>query len=119
MFRARSLASPPEASSVAARSTASVVGATSNPTYYSRGRAGAPLRYPRGVAGRRVVILVADGVGCGGADDAAAYGDAGADTLGHLAGSVGPGGLALPNLGALGLGHVTRIAGVPATPDHR
>jgi phosphopentomutase len=63
------------------------------------------------------VILVADGVGCGGADDAAAYGDAGADTLGHLAARVG--GLALPHLGALGLGHVTTVAGVPAAPQPR
>jgi phosphopentomutase len=58
-----------------------------------------------------MVILVADGVGCGGAEDAAAYGDAGADTLGNLAAHTG--GLVLPNLGALGLGHVTSIAGVP------
>ena len=58
-----------------------------------------------------MVILVADGVGCGGAEDAAAYGDAGADTLGNLAARVG--GLRLPRLGALGLGHVTSIAGVP------
>jgi phosphopentomutase len=64
-----------------------------------------------------MVILVADGVGCGGADDAAAYGDAGADTLGNLAARVG--GLALPNLGALGLGHVTTITGVPASPAPR
>jgi phosphopentomutase len=60
---------------------------------------------------RRAIILVADGVGCGGAPDAAAYGDAGADTLGNLAREVGP--LALPQLGALGLGHTTTIAGVP------
>jgi phosphopentomutase len=62
-------------------------------------------------SGPRVVILVADGVGCGGAPDAAVYGDAGTDTLGNLAHRVG--GLALPNLGALGLGHLTEIAGVP------
>jgi phosphopentomutase len=60
----------------------------------------------------RAIILVADGVGCGGAPDAAAYGDAGADTLGNLSRVVGP--LALPNLEALGLGHTTTIAGVPA-----
>jgi phosphopentomutase len=64
-----------------------------------------------------MVILVADGVGCGGADDAAAYGDAGADTLGNLADRLG--GLSLPNLGALGLGQVTRIAGVPPVPAPR
>ena len=66
---------------------------------------------------RRAVILVADGVGCGGAPDAAAYGDAGADTLGNIARAVG--GLALPNLGALGLGHLTDIAGVPAVAAPR
>ncbi|HTA20677.1 MAG TPA: phosphopentomutase, partial [Polyangia bacterium] len=55
---------------------------------------------PRSSALRRAIILVADGVGCGGAPDALAYGDAGADTLGNLARAVG--GLALPHLGALG-----------------
>lgn len=64
-----------------------------------------------------MVILVADGVGCGGADDAAAYGDAGADTLGNLSARVG--GLTLPNLEALGLGHVTSIRGVPAVAEPR
>jgi phosphopentomutase len=63
------------------------------------------------MAGGRMVILVADGVGCGGAEDAGTYGDAGADTLGHLSAAVG--GLALPHLGALGLGHVTGVQGVP------
>jgi phosphopentomutase len=63
----------------------------------------------------RAIILVADGVGCGGAPDAADYGDAGADTLGNLSrhAKVGVGGLSLPNLGALGLGNLTAIAGVP------
>lgn len=59
---------------------------------------------------RRAVILVADGVGCGGAPDAAAYGDAGADTLGNIARATG--GLRLPHLEALGLGHLTAIPGV-------
>jgi phosphopentomutase len=59
---------------------------------------------------KRAIIVVADGVGCGGAPDAAAYGDAGADTLGNLARAVG--GLWLPNLQALGLGNLTAIAGV-------
>jgi phosphopentomutase len=59
---------------------------------------------------KRAIIIVADGVGCGGAPDAAAYGDAGADTLGNLARAVG--GLALPHLQALGLGNLTAIAGV-------
>jgi phosphopentomutase len=59
---------------------------------------------------QRAIILVADGVGCGGATDAAAYGDAGADTLGNLSRHMGS--LPLPNLQALGLGHTTTIAGV-------
>ncbi len=63
------------------------------------------------------MILVADGVGCGGAEDAASYGDAGANTLGHLAERLG--GLDLPNLGALGLGHTTGIRGVPPEPRPR
>src|SRR5262245_33698012 len=62
---------------------------------------------------KRAIIIVADGVGCGGAPDAAEYGDAGADTLGNLSRAPGVGPLALPNLGALGLGHLTPIAGVP------
>ncbi|HVY39571.1 MAG TPA: phosphopentomutase [Polyangia bacterium] len=66
---------------------------------------------------RRAVILVADGVGCGGAPDAAAYGDAGADTLGNIARATR--GLRLPNLEALGLGHLTTIAGVAAAPAPR
>jgi phosphopentomutase len=57
------------------------------------------------------VILVLDGVGVGAAPDAAAYGDEGSDTLGHLAQAVR--GLALPNLGAAGLGNVASIEGVP------
>jgi phosphopentomutase len=66
---------------------------------------------------RRAVILVADGVGCGGAPDAAAYGDAGADTLGNIARATG--GLRLPNFEALGLGHLTNIPGVPARAGAR
>ncbi len=65
----------------------------------------------------RVIILVADGVGCGGAPDAAAYGDAGADTLGNLARRMG--GLALPHFEALGLGHTTSIEGVANVPSPR
>lgn len=58
----------------------------------------------------RVIVIVADGVGCGRAPDAAAYGDEGADTLGNLARRQR--GLRLPNLGALGLGNITAIEGV-------
>jgi phosphopentomutase len=61
---------------------------------------------------RRVVLLVLDSCGCGGAADAADYGDAGADTLGHTAHAVG--GLELPHLRGLGLGNLTEMRGVPA-----
>jgi phosphopentomutase len=63
---------------------------------------------------RRVVLIVLDGVGCGAAPDAAEYGDEGADSLGNTARAVG--GIALPNLGRLGLGYLTAIQGVPPDP---
>lgn len=59
---------------------------------------------------RRALLLVLDGVGCGEAPDTAAYGDAGSDTIGNVARAVG--GLDLPNLARLGLGHVAPIPGV-------
>lgn len=52
-----------------------------------------------------------DACGVGALPDAADYGDAGANTLGHLAQAAG--GLDLPTLGALGLGSVIPLAGVP------
>jgi phosphopentomutase len=58
----------------------------------------------------RVLILVCDSFGVGNAPDAQAYGDAGSDTLGNTAAAVG--GLSAPNLGALGLGMLTKIVGV-------
>ncbi len=63
---------------------------------------------------RRFVILVADSAGCGALPDAALYGDAGSNTIGHVAAAVG--GLALPNLGRLGLGNVLPVVGVPPDP---
>ena len=59
---------------------------------------------------RRALILVLDGVGIGAAPDADSYGDAGSDTLGNLARAVG--GFDLPNLAALGLGHIRPLAGM-------
>ena len=50
---------------------------------------------------KRVVILMLDSVGIGGAEDAANFGDQGANTLGHIAQANG--GLNIPNLVALGL----------------
>ncbi len=60
---------------------------------------------------KRFILLVMDGVGAGELPDAAAFGDAGSNTLGNLARHQG--GLALPNLGALGLGRVLELEGVP------
>ncbi len=65
---------------------------------------------------RRVVWIVLDSVGIGEMPDAAAYGDAGSDTLGNIARLRG---LRLPNLCALGLGNIKTLAGLPAaaTPE--
>ncbi len=66
----------------------------------------------------RVFLIVMDSVGCGGAPDAADFGDLGSNTLGHIAqscaagladlGRAGP--LCMPNLDALGLGAAVRLA---------
>lgn len=58
-------------------------------------------------APRRALLLVLDSLGVGGAADAAAFGDAGADTLGHLA-AARP--LDLPHLERLGLGAAAHAA---------
>ena len=50
---------------------------------------------------KRALVIVLDSVGCGHAPDAAGYGDAGADTLGHLFERLV--GFELPCLGLLGL----------------
>lgn len=59
----------------------------------------------------RVIILVLDSVGIGEMPDAGAYGDAGSNTIGHVAEAMG--GLHLPNLASLGLGNIAPIQGVP------
>lgn len=63
---------------------------------------------------KRVFAIVLDSVGAGPAPDGAAFGDQGADTLGHV-GHHFAGKLALPNLASLGLSnlHATSIEGVP------
>jgi phosphopentomutase len=63
------------------------------------------------VSARRAFVVVLDGCGCGALPDAAEYGDAGADTLAHVAAAAG--GLALPALARLGLGNLGEIVGVP------
>lgn len=72
----------------------------------------------------RAFLIVMDSVGCGGAPDAAAFGDAGSNTLGHIAaecatgraeeGRSGP--LHVPHLDGLGLGAAIRLASGDATP---
>jgi phosphopentomutase len=68
----------------------------------------------------RAFLLVLDSLGVGGAPDAARYGDAGADTLGHIAAACASGhanraglrsgALRIPNLGALGIAEACRAA---------
>ena len=53
---------------------------------------------------RRVFVIVIDSLGVGGAVDAAEFGDAGADTLGHIASHVK--GFSLPNLQKLGIANL-------------
>jgi phosphopentomutase len=60
-------------------------------------------------------VIVLDACGVGALPDAADYGDAGANTLGHLARAAG--GLELPTLAALGLGSVLELDGVPPAPE--
>jgi len=63
----------------------------------------------------KALLVVCDSFGVGGAPDAAAYGDEGSNTLGNCARAVG--GISAPNLGALGLGLLTEIVGVPPRAD--
>ncbi|MEX0992015.1 MAG: phosphopentomutase [Actinomycetota bacterium] len=58
----------------------------------------------------RVLLLVCDGLGVGGAPDATEYGDEGSNSLGNAAAAAG--GITAPNLGALGLGMTTAVQGV-------
>jgi phosphopentomutase len=74
----------------------------------------------------RAILIVLDSVGCGAAEDAKAYGDEGADTLGHIAEACalgrgnreglrrGP--LDLPRLDALGLGRAIKASTGRAPP---
>ena len=60
----------------------------------------------------RAAIIVLDGLGAGPAPDTADYGDAGSDTLGNVARTVGRGGLQLPSLEKLGLGRCHEGSGI-------
>ncbi len=65
----------------------------------------------------RVFLVVLDGVGVGALPDAADYGDAGTNTLLHVAEAAG--GLRLPRLERLGLGRILDLPGVRALADPR
>jgi len=68
----------------------------------------------------RAIVCLLDSVGIGGAPDAAAYGDEGADTLGHIAewaasgkadrAGLRAGPLHLPNMDAMGLGAALKLS---------
>ncbi len=66
----------------------------------------------------RAFLVVLDSVGCGGAPDAADFGDAGANTLAHIAKARAAVGnpLRLPVLDGLGLGAAVRLASGAETP---
>ena len=67
---------------------------------------------------RRAIIIVIDALGVGALPDAADYGDLPeCNTLGNVAKASQ--GLRLPNLGALGLGNITDIQGVPPVDQPR
>lgn len=58
----------------------------------------------------RIFTVVMDSVGIGEMPDAAQYGDAGADTLGHIAENTEK--FRIPNLARLGLGNIRQLKGV-------
>ena len=59
---------------------------------------------------KRVFTIVIDSLGAGDAADAAAFGDAGTDTLGHIAESVGD--LYIPNLQKLGIANMKPLKNI-------
>ena len=65
---------------------------------------------------KRVHIIVLDSVGVGAAPDAAAFGDMGSNTLGHIAAAMP---LKIPNLEKLGIGCTTPLASISAEPPQK
>ncbi len=61
---------------------------------------------------KRVFLIVLDSYGAGPMEDAADYGDEGADTMGHIAQAVP--GMSLPNLQKLGLANLRPLANMEA-----
>ena len=64
---------------------------------------------------KRAFVIVIDACGAGELPDAADYGDAGTNTLGHVAEAAG--GLELPVLQGLGLGDIMPLVGVAPSPE--
>jgi phosphopentomutase len=64
---------------------------------------------------KRAFVIVIDACGAGELPDAADYGDAGTNTLGHVAEAAG--GLDLRVLQGLGLGDIMPLVGVAASPQ--
>ena len=62
---------------------------------------------------RRIFMIVVDSCGIGGAKDAERFGDAGADTLGHIAETVGN--LSIPNMQKLGIANLKELEGIAPT----
>src|SRR5918992_5428336 len=69
-----------------------------------------------GRAFERITLVVLDSLGMGEMPDAAEWGDAGADTLGHICESRQ---VSLPNLRGWGLGNVRRLSGVAPVENPR
>jgi phosphopentomutase len=69
-----------------------------------------------GRAFERITLIVLDSLGMGEMPDAAAWGDAGADTLGHICESRA---VKLPNLQGWGLGNIRRLSGVTPVESPR
>ena len=64
---------------------------------------------------KRVLLIVLDSLGVGELPDASFYGDAGSNTLAHIAKATV--GLNVPTLQSFGLGCLTDVAGVPCTAE--
>jgi phosphopentomutase len=64
---------------------------------------------------RRAFVIVIDACGAGELPDSGDYGDAGTNTLAHVAEAAG--GLDLPVMGGLGLGNIMPLVGVPPVDD--
>ncbi|PYT02088.1 MAG: phosphopentomutase, partial [Acidobacteria bacterium] len=69
-----------------------------------------------GRAFERITLIVLDSLGMGEMPDAAEWGDAGADTLGHILESRA---VELPNLRRWGLGNIRALAGMPPVSEPR